>query len=678
MDSAKRKLYRHQKWPFLGSVSAWTDGFGLEEGKRGRYQTIRSALLLFGAGEAFAELGLTPAIIGESNFYRLLHGCQAVEEEDPQRTYRMLVLDLPKKEKHSVDHENFDFTKASKGSLNALFAKYPALHAMMVALVREGKVPGEVKKDRTLNADGIYAIFADYCADVLEIRAPHYPFVATDSQASYAVERWCKAERNRALVEKEAKEYAKKLAHLWPTLPPTRCLQQVQVDGHWIDVNWTIEAPSLRGEGVIRIKIRRLWLIALIDVVSGAILGYSISFRENYNGADVARAVRSAMVPWKKRDLSFTTVAYRVGECLPNAMLAALAYLTFDELWLDNAKAQLSDLFLTMMENSVNAVPVYGPVGSPNVRALIESFFDLLEEAGIHVMHGTTGNSPSDPRRDNDADEGLLLGYSELLDLIDLLVVRFNTSISPGTSQSRLEVLKHAFERTNTVFRHIPNSERETLLKYDVFDEAVVGEDKGKAVLRWANARYYGEALTKHGSTVGEPVLVMANSLDPRYVEVRRIRDGRPLGILTVERRMRNESATLAARAQMRKHSTHDNFLLHAADLPRSFRRGLEEKRQRSKKAERELAAMTAEQRMAQERAQELAAAGLAPAQPDAPGQAPASAPTPAAPATNGSAQAPAPAPEPRSNVTPLRRPKVEVERDELDDILDGLGSSFR
>jgi putative transposase len=674
MDSAKRKLYRHRKWPFLASVSSWQDGIGLEEGKRGRYQTLRNALLLFGAGEAFAGLGLTPSIIGESNFYRLLHECQAMEDEAPTRGYRLLVLDLPKRENHSVDHTKFDFTKATKGSLNALFAKYPALQEMMVALVREGKVPGEVKKDPTLNGDGIYKTFVDYCADVLGIRAPNYPFVGTDSQGSYAVERWCKAERNRARVEKEARAYANKLAYLWPTLPPTRCLQQVQVDGHWIDVNWTIEAPSLRGEGVIRIKIRRLWLIALIDVVSGAILGYSISFRENYNGADVARAVRSAMVPWKPRDLSFTTVAYRVGECLPNALLPDLAYPSFDELWLDNAKAQLSDLFLTMMENSVNAVPVYGPVGSPNVRALIESFFDLLEEAGIHVMHGTTGNGPSDPRRDNDADEDLLLGYCELLDLIDLLVVRFNTSISPGTSQSRLEVLKHAFERTNTVFRHIPNSERETLLKYDVFDEAVVGREKGKAVLRWGNARYDGPGLTEHGSTVGQPVLVMASSLDPRYIEVRRIRDGLPLGILTVERRLRNEAATLAARGQMRKHSTHDNFLLHAADLPRSFRRGLEEKRQRNKKAGRELAAMTAEQRMAQERAQELAAAGLAQARPDVPAPAPA----PAAPAPADGGHSPAAADELRSNVTPIRRPTVEVERDELDDILDGLGSAFR
>lgn len=473
---------------------------------------------------------------------------------------------------------------ALPGSLKALFLKFPELHEAMRKVILEGIVPGSRKSNKRLTWPQIHNIFLDLCT-AEGINPPFYPF-CSDSEGLFALTRWGK----RLVAHDSSSTH---FTYDETRHPPSRCFERVEVDGHFIDVNWTLEVPSLNGDGVIHCKIARLWLVAILEWVSTAVLGYSICLGRNYGASDVANAVRSSLVPWKPRKLTVSTVAYRPGECLPNALLPELGYLCFDELWLDNAKSHLSDIFLTVLEQGVNAVPVFGPKASPNVRPKVEGLFDLLEEAGIHCMEGTTGANPQDTRKAKKANDPFILPLEAVLDLVDLLIVRYNTGICPGTTISRNEVLVKAVQRETTLFRYVPLAKRQDCLEFTIFDQVTIGEDRGKPVVRWKNARYYGPGLSLN--LIGQEILIKSKE-DVRELEAVLINDGMPLGKLKVEKRWSHTPHSLSTRATIRRYMTNNSFLKKAADLPLAFRQWVEMEQNSKSKSHRLLARLHREQ----------------------------------------------------------------------------------
>ena len=488
-----------------------------------------------------------------------------------------------------VSTSNLLSGKPTAGSLQALFLKFPELKITIENLITDGVLPNTKNKNSRLTWDHIHSIFLNEC-EAKGISSPAYPF-CSDSQGKSSLTKW-----GKGLLERRQIELASRYVGLDVTNQsrlPTKCYQRVEGDGHFLDINWTVEVPGLNGEGSIHCKVSRLWLIALLEVKSGAVLGYSVSLGKNYNAADVAEAVRSSLVPWKPRNLSLTTISYKPDECLPNALCPELAYVCYDELWIDNAKSHLSALFMTMLERTVNAVPVFGPKASPNVRPKIELLFDLLEEAGIHCLDGTTGSNSRDPRKAQTSKYALKL--ETLLDLIDLLIVRYNTSIAPGTSISRNEVLRRAVLRETDIFRRVPEKNRDTCIQYSIFDEAVIGQDRGKPVVRWKNARYFGVSLSLRGNLIGQKVLVLANK-DVRKIEVVLLSDGSSLGVLHVEKRWANTPHTLFTRTTVKKFMTNNSYIKHAADIPIAFMNHVKENAAKNATNQRLLARLVKEQ----------------------------------------------------------------------------------
>lgn len=484
---------------------------------------------------------------------------------------------------------------ARAGCLQALFAKYPHIHRAMLIVVLDGVVPGSSRKNERLTWDEIYEVFAELCTRA-GIKPPDYPF-CSNSAGRVALRRWGKRLRQDAQRAADRAAQQRKAATLLPSVSASRFYADVECDGHWIDVRWSIVFPSLRGdEDSIYAMVERIWLIALIERRSSAVIGYTIAFGTNYDAAAVARAVQSSLVPWQPRALTITTIGYKQGECLPNAYHPLLAYVRFDALYLDNALAHLAGLFLASLDRAVGAVPVFGPKGTPNSRPHIEGLFDLIEEAGLHKVDGTLGANPRDPRRTMNAGTPFTLSHAVLLDLIDILVMRYNTGIAPGTTISRLEVLRRAVERETVLLRYVPPTKRETCMKYDLFDEAVIGLERGKPVVRWKNARYKGSGLLERPGLVGRKILIMASSRDLRLIEASLMDDGWTLGTLEIERRWRSTPNTHLMRSTTKRVLNNNNFLKLAADIPRAVRQHQEMEAKESARAKRDLARIAAEQ----------------------------------------------------------------------------------
>lgn len=584
-----------KRWINQDDIDDWpkAEVLALGEEDAADYERKVSAVKQYVAG---ASLKSIEALTGISRqyLYYLIERCQLPDADDRPIGFCALV-----KGKHVVNRrrnslEKLTAGRALPGALQSLFARYPSLGKSMRDLIVDGRMPESKRVNRRLTWAQIQNVFEGLCVDI-GIEPPNYPF-SSDSNGGVALRRW------GVKLRSEKKRLANQVAllatsHVSSVPSPSRCYERVECDGHYVDLNWTIEAPGLRGEGVVYIKVKRLWLIALLETKSSAVIGYSVSLnRSNYSTADIARAIRSSLVPWTPRELSVSTISYKQGECLPNAFDPRLSYVCYDQLWLDNAKSHVSNLFLSVIERTVNAVPVIGPREAPNVRPSIEMIFDLMEEAGIHSLDGTTGAHHDDPRKADKRDDHYLLTLDLVLDLIDLLVVRYNTGIAPGTSISRLEVLKRAVEREVTLFRRLPISKRQDCLKYDLYEIAYIGQERGRTILRWHSARYFGAGLLSMANLVGQEVLVMANSLDLRVISVSLTSNGANLGLLEVEPRWASTPHTLWTRACVRKEMSKSSFLRHAADIPRAMRVHAEKEATTKSHYKRQLAQLVAEQ----------------------------------------------------------------------------------
>ena len=463
-----------------------------------------------------------------------------------------------------------DRPKPTKNQLNAFFTRhseaYDEIHEWAVRHLRPGTNEPEVP------FSVIYGALYDWAKNRLKIVAPSYPF-NSGSDGKVALRRLVKKWREKFAFEQRLAAIKRQESNDWSVglSPPSKCFQEVQCDGHHVDVNWVLEVPGMNGQGVVRYQVSRLWLICLVERKSKAVLGYSVAFGENYTGADVARAIRSALVPWEPRRLTTTKVAYQEGECLPNALIPELAYACWSYLCMDNAMANLARYLMSSVQRTVGCVPVYGPVGAPNERPDVEGVFGLLEKMGFHNVRGTLGSHPKDPKKDNKRAEPFLLTLPLLLDLADLLICRYNASNMPGTTVSRLEILRNAATLETTVLRHVPLALREDCLKYDLYETWHIGVDKGRHVVRWGGVRYHNDAaLTSRPGLVGEEVGISADSRDVRYIKVTLLRDGSTLGILEVEPRFRGSAHSLQTRKAAINYQRHNGYW--AADIVYAFR----------------------------------------------------------------------------------------------------------
>lgn len=546
------------------------------------------AIRMYAQQNSLKSIEMTTGI-DRASLYRLIERCGETDIDGKIAGFRGLV---PYRQNTLLRNNNPKklISRAPKpGALSALFSSYPYIREQLFEYAILGKLEGLRSREISPATADIHSKFLELC-EKSGITSPHYPF-NSQSLGKPAIARWVAKTRLNESIKYLGSTQPQLAAHvrsfsdaMLASEPVTRCYQRVECDGHQIDLHCMIEIPSPTGEGVIFRKISRLWIIVLIEVMSRAVIGYTFSFGRNYSAIDIMRAVRNSMLPWKRRDLVVKSIGYRDGDGLPNGMIEELSYACFDELWLDNAKAHLSRLFLNNLERTVGAVPVFGPVATPNARPFIEAFFNVLEEAGIHRTIGTTGSYPQDPRGATHLHKlEAHLSFEMLADFIDISIARINGSPGPDSSISRLEVLRRVATRRTAIIRRIPATARESAFRYDIFEEGKIGRDSQRACVRFHGARYFNDLLSASMSLIGKTVTIAALSEDMRHIEGF-LEDGSSLGILTVERRWMETRHSLITRIEViRLQNKKHKFI--GDDLPRAFRHELEEKARTSKLA---------------------------------------------------------------------------------------------
>lgn len=313
--------------------------------------------------------------------------------------------------------------------------------------------------------------------------------------------------------------------------PQLRVFQRVECDAHKLDSRMIVLIPSPHGGHESR-KIRRLWVIVIIEVESRAVLGYHLSLHPECNAEDVLRATKRALTRWAPRTLQWSENAYVDGAGLPSCRHERYVGACWDEFSVDGAMANICTRVERQLREVVGSTLLkpqdpnsYTSRRSKDDRPFIESFFGRLAKGGFHRLSTTTGSRPTDKRgADPDqaaAETQFQLEYAE--ELLDTLIANYNARPHSGLGwRSPLAQLDFLTNREPERIRHADPGDVRRMVGIRKQCTLKGGVSSGRRpYFNFENARYSAEWLVLRTDLIGKlHWLQLEDEDDARYVSV--------------------------------------------------------------------------------------------------------------------------------------------------------------
>lgn len=566
----------------LVDLSLWqaVDDMALPEEKRKGYYDNKVALELYRSQSSLKEIEERTGLSKQS-LYKLVERCLTRHLDGKHWGYRACVpgTRIGATPDPVRDREKIEAEDPRAGAMAAFFRVYPQIESALKLYLKTGRRRGLRHKERIRTALKLHVYFLSLCA---EEGVPHtrFPYTSRTTGLS-AVSRYF---RSWELQQRQADKSGRQPHELGGVAPASRIYEAVEVDGHEIDYVCRINVSDPVTGAEHWVMITRFWIIIVVEIVSRAVLGYSVSYgHKNYTQFDFIRAIKNALLPWKPREISIPGVSYEPGEGLPSGVIPECAFACFDRLHIDNAKAHLSAAALDEVESKIGCVPVLGPLASPDSRPFVEGFNRVVEESGFHRLPGTVGSKTSsrDPAQDDGGDCPRLSG-NQLLDFVDVMLARLmNRMVVAANGLTPLQFIEKQAKGGVQLIRYVPAEQRAHFDNYDVIANATVSSNEGVPTIRFKNGRYTGPNMTKE--YIGSELLIKANSQDLRRISASVSRSGEKLGELLVERRFRFSAHSVATRREIRKLENQGVALKYTDDIIVAYTKHLEKEARRSK-----------------------------------------------------------------------------------------------
>ena len=313
--------------------------------------------------------------------------------------------------------------------------------------------------------------------------------------------------------------------------PRLSIFERVECDAHKLDTRMVVMVPSPHGGEEPR-KIHRLWVIAIIEVVSRAVLGYHLSLRRECSAEDVLRAIKRGLTRWSPRELQFSGNAYVDGAGFPSSKSQRFLGACWDEFSVDGALANICTRVERPMTDVVGARILkpqdpnsYSSRRSLDDRPFIESFFRRLAQGGFHRLSTTTGSSPKD-KQGSDPDAAATvtsfqLEYAE--ELLDTLIANYNATPHSGLGfRSPLDQLEFLATSSSASIRAADPGEVQRMVGIRKLCTLLGGIQSGRRpYFNFANARYSAEWLCLRTDLLGKTFwLHIEDEDDARYASV--------------------------------------------------------------------------------------------------------------------------------------------------------------
>ena len=172
----------------------------------------------------------------------------------------------------------------------------------------------------------------------------------------------------------------------WEELAPIRPFDEVQFDGHYIDLKDQQAAIPLPDGEYVLAPISGLWLLAQLDVGSRACVSWSLVIGVSYDQIELLQTLEHGLTPWEPLDVAAQRMRYLHNAWMPN-MGDAMPPRPL-KLSLDNFSAHLAKHARRTLLHHQLGVYRFGVAGIPEARPHIEAFFKVIENAVLRFLAG--------------------------------------------------------------------------------------------------------------------------------------------------------------------------------------------------------------------------------------------------------------------------------------------------
>ena len=478
--------------------------------------------------------------------------------------FRALV---PRTNVSGYEREALPTTKASKhggdaGAFTALLRKYSELPRFIEKnLFRRGE-SGQLQLRKSVKR--FHRTFLDELKR-LGVKKTEYPLSRRDGglRSLYAYVRKLEAEDVLSTLARGdsdiAELYARRLANCKgrrPVMP----YELVEGDGHELKLNVYFDLERPDGKKV-RVYVPRLWVVAMLEVYSGALLGYSVSPYENYNAHDVLSAIASALYGRAPDEpLNKIPDSNYPGRSLPVELVPELKGVCFDVLSLDNALSHTAKDVTGKTTTIVGAAICRGPSYVPEFRNYVERAFKTLRESlGIGELKASRRGRHARRRSDSFADA---IALERVLALLDGVFWQYNCELRTEAALGRtpLEALCDVLH--DPFVRKVSSEQwgRAEFMTRRMVKRVAGNPEAGRPLyVEFADGRYSGPALNDNPGLRGEEVVFEYNEDNVAFGKVF-LSNGHEAGILEVGGRW-------AGRAHSLRLRRHIAALMHRGDF---------------------------------------------------------------------------------------------------------------
>lgn len=500
--------------------------------------------------------------IDDNTLRRLIKRCFEVDAEGVIWGYRALIPG-----KRIVDYsrkDNFNTLKAKNedskiGFFVLLLDTYPILKEKIIKLYFS-KDKNAIKEP-IIKGKYVHKRFIETCRQV-GIKSNEYPFNTSDL-ARRSLYRYLKKLENIYFVDaaRRSGEDAERLVRTTGVGEKNRKMivqpyERVEFDGHKIDGIFTITFETPEGDLLTEV-LERIWILVIIDVATRAALGYHISLNKEYSAEDVLQCIRNAVVPKRIMQFKITGLKYPENYGYPSLVIPDTEWALWDEFCYDNSKANLAEIVRDRLKTIVGCSVNPGPVKRPERRNLVERFFGLLEENGFHRLPNTTGNSPTDPRRNNAEKYAKQydISYEDLIELVEVLIANYNVEPQSGINgRSPIECMQERINR-GLIPRTMQEERRNDVafLAYQKYCTVRGNYKKGRRpYITYEGVEYRNEVLSRSFELIGQKLNIQINIDDIRVLKAY-LEDGSEFGYLTANGKWGVIPHSLKVRKQINK-----------------------------------------------------------------------------------------------------------------------------
>lgn len=500
--------------------------------------------------------------VHREQLYRLLNRCLKTHTDGRIYGFRGAIAYA-----HLKEYERTQKVKPSKlqakggaaGALKQLLRNLPDIATWLAkeARIRDRSLkPGEMREIHK----GVRSLHREFLKRLRTagVREDEWPF-NRDEQGLRSFQEYFYSGAAKALDGDEGDAAPGKVALEEPALekqgPPAMWpFDTVQFDGHKLDIRVTLSFKDQLGLETL-VELTRIWVLVCLDVVTRAVLGYSIVYATEYDSDDIARALQSCFGDHKGPTFSIPGMAIRPEGGFPNGLFEEAKYPGWRWFQFDSARANLANATLERLTDIVGCFVRSGRLGEPDDRAFMERFFAMLAKHGLHRLAGSTGSSPDDLIRelaDVGSDLRLLISTDELEQVIECLLGDHNGESKTGLNgRTPLQAMRHFFAKPGGRFRQLPSIKRQQLI---FLQEARLIPVRGKTnpYINFSSVRYTSDVLSTKSGLVGKKLRIYFNSQDIRHVKAF-FEDGAELGTLIASRSWRRTPHSLRQRQEIQR-----------------------------------------------------------------------------------------------------------------------------